>query len=136
MALSPFATSIRGRLGRPRLEWAGCSKRGNGQRRATFLRWEEDIPLEMIYKVYPLKGMRTKVARWGNSLALRIPRKLALSHHLDEGSSVEIIEDQGELKLRPVSEKAYSLDELLDAITGKNLHEEMQTGSARGKEVW
>ncbi len=90
----------------------------------------------MIYKVYPLKGMRTKVARWGNSLALRIPRKLALSHHLDEGSSVEIIEDQGELKLRPVSEKAYSLDELLDAITGKNLHEEMQTGSARGKEVW
>ena len=136
MALSPFATMIRGRLVRPRLEWAGCSNCGNGQRRATFLRWEEDIPLEMIYKVYPLKGMRTKVVRWGNSLALRIPRKLALSHHLDEGSSVEIIEDQGELKLRPVSEKAYSLDELLDAITGKNLHEEMQTGSARGKEVW
>jgi antitoxin MazE len=90
----------------------------------------------VIYKVYTSYTMKTKIARWGNSLALRIPRKLALSHHLEEGSSVEIIEDQGELKLRPVSEKAYSLDEMLDAITGENLHEEMQTGSAKGKELW
>jgi antitoxin MazE len=80
--------------------------------------------------------MKGKISRWGNSLALRIPRKLASSHHLDEGTSVEIIEDQGELKLRPVPEQIYHLDELLGGITEQNLHEEVQTGSARGKEVW
>ena len=80
--------------------------------------------------------MKTKVARWGNSLALRIPRKLASSHHLDEGSSVEIIEENGELRLRPVSGREYDLEGMLAGITKKNLHEELQTGPAKGKEIW
>lgn len=46
--------------------------------------------------------MKANVARWGNSLALRIPSRLASSHHLIEGSGIEIFEDAGELKLRPI----------------------------------
>lgn len=81
-------------------------------------------------------AMRTKISRWGNSLALRLPRKLADSHHLEEGSSIEIIEDSGELRLRPVKEEEYGLDDLLAGITEENRHEEVKIGSAAGKESW
>jgi antitoxin MazE len=80
--------------------------------------------------------MKTKVSRWGNSLALRLPQKLAASHNLEEGSAVEIIEDSGELKLRPVKEGKFGLEELLAGITEENRHAEMKTGSAVGKEWW
>lgn len=79
--------------------------------------------------------MKTKVAKWGNSLALRIPRELASSHRLEEGSSVEIIEENGGLRLRPVA-KRPSLEELLQGITKENLQEEFNVGTSRGKEVW
>ena len=79
--------------------------------------------------------MKTKVARWGNSLALRIPRKMASSHQLDEGSDIEIIEDQGDIRIRPVARKV-SLDDLLKGITDENLHGEIDTGTVQGKESW
>ena len=79
--------------------------------------------------------MKTKVARWGNSLALRIPRKIASSHQLDEGSDIEIIEDQGDIRIRPVARKV-SLDDLLKGITDENLHGEIDTGTVQGKESW
>jgi len=80
--------------------------------------------------------MKTKISRWGNSLALRLPRKLAASHNLEEGSSVEIIEELGELKVRAVKEMKYSLNELLAGVTDENRHEEVETGSSVGKESW
>ena len=80
--------------------------------------------------------MKTKVSRWGNSLALRLPRKLAASHNLEEGSSVEIIEESGGLKVRAVKEMKYSLSELLAGVTDENRHEEVETGSSVGKESW
>ena len=79
--------------------------------------------------------MKTKVARWGNSLALRIPRKMASSHQLDEGSDIEIIEDQGDIRIRPVARKV-SLDDLLKGIADENLHGEINTGTVQGKESW
>lgn len=79
--------------------------------------------------------MKTKVARWGNSLALRIPKKIASSYQLDEGSDVEIIEDQDDIRIRPVAGK-LSLDELLKGITHENLHGEVDTGTVQGKETW
>jgi antitoxin MazE len=80
--------------------------------------------------------MKTKVARWGNSLALRIPSRLASSHHLSEGSDVEIVEDAGELKLRPIKPNRLILEDLLSGITEENLHAEFSTGHAEGKESW
>ena len=80
--------------------------------------------------------MKTKVARWGNSLALRIPKKLASSHQLDEGSDVEIIEDEGELRLRRAEPKSKNLEELLESVTKENLHEEFGFGAMEGKEAW
>jgi len=80
--------------------------------------------------------MKTKISRWGNSLALRIPSKLAISHHLDEGVSVEITEEEGGLKLRPLGGGKVSLEALLADVTSKNLHREVDTGESQGKEIW
>ena len=80
--------------------------------------------------------MKTKVARWGNSLALRIPSRLASSHRLAEGSDIEIIEDAGELKLRPIKTKKPTLESLLALVKDENLHGEFETGLVEGKESW
>lgn len=80
--------------------------------------------------------MKTKVSRWGNSLALRLPKKLATSHRIFEDSSVEIIEKEEGLLLRPSMRETYNLDELLKEVTKENAHEEVPTGPARGRESW
>ncbi len=80
--------------------------------------------------------MKTKVARWGNSLALRIPKHLAESHHLFEGTDLEIIEDEGEIRIRPVQPTKYRLADLLNDVTPENLHGEYLVGDPKGKEVW
>lgn len=80
--------------------------------------------------------MKTKISKWGNSLALRIPSRLAASHHLAEGSDIEIVEDADGLKLCPIPAKTFSLDELLAGITEETIHGEFDTGLIEGKEHW
>ena len=80
--------------------------------------------------------MKTRVARWGNSLAFRIPKRLAESYQISEGSDLEVIEEEGELRIRPVRTKTHELSELLKLITPENLHEEFVTGNPQGKEIW
>ncbi len=80
--------------------------------------------------------MKTKVSRWGNSLALRLPKKLATSHQIFEDSNVEIIEKEEGLLLRPSRKENYDLNELLKGITKENVHEEVSTGAVRGRESW
>lgn len=80
--------------------------------------------------------MKTKVSRWGNSLALRLPKKLATSHKIFEGSNVEIIEKEEGLLLRPSTNQTYDLNDLLEGITKENVHKEVSTGAGRGRETW
>jgi antitoxin MazE len=80
--------------------------------------------------------MRVQVQKWGNSLALRIPKSFAQETHLDQGSVVDLSLKEGEITITPVAESEYSLEELLSQVTKKNLHPEVRTGSPRGKEVW
>ena len=80
--------------------------------------------------------MRASVQKWGNSLALRIPKPLADQAHITQGSLVEIkLIDQG-LRIEPVVPEAYTLDALLEGVTEENMHEEIDTGERQGKEVW
>ena len=46
--------------------------------------------------------MKTRVSRWGNSLALRIPRPLAIKAGLDENSPVELLLVEGKLVISPI----------------------------------
>ncbi|MBD2362733.1 AbrB/MazE/SpoVT family DNA-binding domain-containing protein [Anabaena sp. UHCC 0399] len=80
--------------------------------------------------------MVANVAKWGNSLAIRIPQNLAKEIHLTEGVEVELAVIDGSLVIKPINRKRYSLDELIDAITPENLHGEINSGIAIGNEVW
>lgn len=80
--------------------------------------------------------MRAKVQKWGNSLALRIPRSLALEAGLSTESPVELVFVEGNLVVRPVVEEVPSLDDLVAQITQENRHDELDWGPPVGKEVW
>ena len=76
-----------------------------------------------------------RVTRWGNSLAVRIPKALAEQTDLREGSEVELSVTDGALTVRP-RPPLYNLDELLDQVTPQNRHDEIDWGEPQGKEVW
>ena len=80
--------------------------------------------------------MKTAVQRWGNSLALRIPRTYAAETRISEGSQVDLTLKSGALIVRAVVRKRHSLPDLLRRITRSNRHESVATGKAAGQEVW
>ncbi len=77
----------------------------------------------------------TQLAKWGNSLGLRLPKPLAREAQLDEGDTVEVSVDKGTIVIRP-TRPAYSLDELVGGITARNRHGESDWGPPVGHEVW
>ncbi len=79
--------------------------------------------------------MRVAIRKWGNSLALRIPRTLAADSHLISGSQVDVALEDGRLIVAPVT-AGMTLDALLAAITPDNLHGEISTGRRVGREAW
>lgn len=80
--------------------------------------------------------MRANVQKWGNSLALRIPKPLADQAQITQGSLVEIKIVDDVLQIETVAPQKYTLDALLEGVTQENLHEEIDTGDAQGKEIW
>jgi antitoxin MazE len=79
--------------------------------------------------------METRVQRWGNSLALRIPKSLADEVGLKDNSPVQLSLRDKQLVIVPVK-PALSLDALLAQVTEANRHGEAQTGDAAGGEAW
>lgn len=79
--------------------------------------------------------MQTAIGRWGNSLALRLPRTLAADAHLHEGTTVEL-RLEGETLVVSRARPKYRLSELLGQIKPEHLHEEVDWGEARGEEAW
>jgi antitoxin MazE len=82
------------------------------------------------------REMLTKVQKWGNSLALRIPKTWALEARLENTSEVEIALVEGKLVITPVLTVREELAHLLSGVTEENLHNECDTGDAAGKENW
>jgi len=80
--------------------------------------------------------MKTKVQKWGNSLALRIPKPFAAEAGLENGASVDLHLEAGKLIISPSSEAPYTLDDLLQRITPKNIHGEIDLGRPVGREAW
>ena len=80
--------------------------------------------------------MLTKVQKWGNSLALRIPKTYVLEARLENDSEVEISLVEGKLVITPVVTIKQDLAHLLSGVTEDNLHNECDTGDAAGKENW
>ena len=80
--------------------------------------------------------METRVQRWGNSLALRIPKSLADEVGLKANSPVQLSLRDKQLVIVPVLKPALSLDALLAQVTEANRHGEAPTGEAVGGEAW
>jgi antitoxin MazE len=80
--------------------------------------------------------MRTKIQRWGNSLAVRIPKAFAVDMGLEEDTPVEIGVVEGDLVVSPPPTRAFTLASLLAEVTENNRHREVETGPAVGGEVW
>jgi len=78
--------------------------------------------------------MRTKVQKWGNSLALRIPKPFADEVGLQPDTAVVVFLKEGKLVVS--RSQSISLDELLEGITPANLHQEVNSGPALGNETW
>jgi antitoxin MazE len=78
--------------------------------------------------------MQSKVQKWGNSLALRIPKSFATEIGLADESTVELSLIEGKLVITPLPN--YSLDALLANITTDNIHNEQGFGISEGNEVW
>ncbi len=79
--------------------------------------------------------MKVQVQKWGNSLALRIPKSFAQETNLDQGSVVDLGLKAGLIIIKPVVEEEYSLDEMLSRVTKENIHPEVNTGSPHGREA-
>lgn len=80
--------------------------------------------------------MKIFVRRWGNSLAVRIPKVIAAETGLREGSVVELGLVDRKIVLVPVRVHQYRLEDLLAGISEENLHSEFSTGAPVGNESW
>lgn len=78
----------------------------------------------------------TTIAKWGNSLAVRIPKAVIDSAHLAEGDSMEVdLSAEGEIIMRSAC-RPLSLEELVNGITPENRPTETDWGARVGSEAW
>jgi antitoxin MazE len=80
--------------------------------------------------------MHVRVQKWGNSLAVRIPKPLAKDAQVTEGSVLNLAVSGGKVVATPVEQKKFSLNELLAKVNKKNLHGENDFGRPAGGEIW
>jgi antitoxin MazE len=80
--------------------------------------------------------VRTRIGKWGNSAAVRIPAAVMRATRLDLDEAVDVREEAGRIVIDPVRQKTYDLGKLLKGITSKNQHEAVDFGPPMGKEVW
>ncbi len=80
--------------------------------------------------------MKTMIQKWGNSLALRIPKAIASEISVTEGDAVELQLTADGVLVKPRRRKRHSLRDLVKGITNANRHEEFSFGKPEGREVW
>lgn len=77
--------------------------------------------------------MRTQIQKWGNSLAVRIPRNFSKRLHLHAGSAVDV-DIEGEAMV--LKKLKIDLQAMLDQITPENMHHGDFDDTPKGKEEW
>jgi antitoxin MazE len=79
--------------------------------------------------------MTTQVAKWGNSLGVRLPKSVALEAQVEVGDAVDVRVEDGAIVIRPTPPR-YTLEALVDAITPRNRHDESDWDTPVGREAW
>jgi antitoxin MazE len=82
--------------------------------------------------------MTTKVQKWGNSYAIRIPKEIIKELKLREGSSISFSTEDGSMIVTHTKRPEFSLNELLKGFNKKSKHEVVEWGNDIGKEevIW
>lgn len=80
--------------------------------------------------------MHVRVQKWGNSLAVRIPKPLAEDAEVKEGTVLNLAVSEGRVVATPVRKKKVSLKQLLAKVDKRNIHKEVDFGSPAGREIW
>ncbi|MEO2054835.1 MAG: AbrB/MazE/SpoVT family DNA-binding domain-containing protein [Nitrospira sp.] len=78
--------------------------------------------------------MKAKIQKWGNSLAVRVPKGIAEQAGVKSDDVVDMDVKDGKIVLLKVATE-YSLDGLLKGITDENLHSGVETGEPVGREI-
>ena len=79
--------------------------------------------------------MRVKIEKSGDGLALKIPKSFASKTKLEQGSVVRLSFVDGNILVKPIAEPGYTLEQLLEGVNEKNIHQENDFGKAVGKEL-
>jgi antitoxin MazE len=80
--------------------------------------------------------MRVQIQKWGNSLALRIPKAFVHEINLCQGAAVDIGIKESCIIVKPLTEKKFSLKSLLAGANKSNTHKEEDFGERQGLEAW
>ena len=78
--------------------------------------------------------MQTRIQKWGNSLAVRIPKAFVSEINISYGTSVDITVDEGRIIIDPNVRHEYRLEDLLSGVSRQNIHAEIVTDDAVGRE--
>lgn len=79
---------------------------------------------------------KAQLAKWGNSLAVRIPKKLADEAKLREGDRLVLeVEGPGAVAIKAVR-RPKILDQLISQITPENIHKAQDWREPVGAEIW
>lgn len=78
--------------------------------------------------------MKTNLARWGNSLAVRLPKDVTEELRLAEGATLDIKVEKGALLLRPTQPR-YRLEDLLGGVTPQRMRKAWSWGPDKGREI-
>lgn len=79
--------------------------------------------------------MESRVQKWGNSLAIRIPKVFAEEAGLEENSEVDVSFIDGTVVIKRKSRFKFHLRDLIEQITPENIHNEIDTGPEVGLEI-
>src|ERR1700757_2705363 len=93
-----------------------------------------------LYRQWRRPEMKVAFQKWGNSLALRVPKAFADEIGASDGKAAEMTVSNGKLVIEiarsPRRKRRYILDKLVAGITPDNRHEEIDWGPPVGNEVW
>ena len=82
-----------------------------------------------------MPSVRAKLAKWGNSQGVRIPKSVLQQARFREDEELNLVAAEGCITIRPLRSK-LTLESLVKQITPENRHEELDWGPPAGKEIW
>ena len=80
--------------------------------------------------------MTTTVQKWGNSIALRLPKSIAQAAKIERGTTVHLHVVGGKVVIAVAKKPKLRLKDLLAGMKPENLHGETDWGPPVGKEIW